>query len=225
MTVHHVGTVVNGPIRSIPPRANEDDEQHGSVKRTVNDRGSTMARHVYNGELKARTSFSPEKVVLGHGVEVILDITDGQRTVGLLSEEGRSGFLVATEGAQAQFLEMSPGLYSQEHAHDIGFIIYTVEGRWVLCSEGERCLMGPGSICAIQANSSMGMEVPFEEGARTIFFLLGGIKVQRRYEEHMKQVNEGKAHQPSSGMGRMADLPESHPAKAFARTLHPGMVE
>jgi len=182
-------------------------------------------RDVHEGTLNERTAHSPEKVHLGHGVEVILNTNDGERTTGIMSEEGLSGFLVAIEKAQVQFLDMNPDLYSPEHAHDFGFIIYTVQGEWVLCSEGRRCLMRPGSICSIMANSSMGMEVPFENTVRALYFLEGGVDVQRRYEEYLRKLNEGTVTHHVSRMTRISELPEDHPARVFARLARSGPLD
>jgi len=173
------------------------------------------------GTLVAKTAFSPEKVHFGPGSEAILDVSDRNRTVSLPSAEGGSGFLVATEKAQTQFLRMSPGLYSSEHAHPYGFIIYTVEGRWVLCSDRKRCLLGPGSIYACRSNVPMGMEVPFEEGALVIFFLEGGVGVERRYEEYVKAVSEGTKGHSVSEMIDLRSLPATHPARTFAMGVNP----
>jgi len=152
-------------------------------------------------------------------------VTDDGKTVGLLSAEGRSGMLVATERSQVQFLEMSPGLFSAEHAHTYGFIIYTVKGRWVLCSYGRRCVMNPRSIYACRSNVPMGMEVPFEEGAFLLFFLEGGTEAQRRYEDYMRGVSEGRISHEVTEMVRITDLPSSHPARAFAARVNPGYLE
>lgn len=193
----------------------------------IRDRAEPMATFtegcqcLQEGTLIPRTAFSPEKVRFGTGSEAVLDVLDEDRTVSLPSAEGRSGFLVATEKAQAQFLRMSPGLYSEEHAHSYGFIIYTVEGRWVLCSDQKRCLMNPGSIYACSSNTPMGMEVPFAEGALVIFFLEGGTEVEHRYEEYAKAVSEGTKEHNGSKMIDIRCLPTSHPARAFAMSVNP----
>ncbi len=176
---------------------------------------------MHEGVMANRTAYSPEKIILGPGSEIVVDVTDDDRTVGLLSAEGRSGFLVATENGQAQFLEMPSGLFSEEHAHSYGFIIYTVKGRWVLCSNGKRCVMGPGSIYTCRANVSMGMEVPFDEGAFLLFFLEGGVKVERRYEDYLRGVSEGTIDHKVTTMTHLQDLPDSHPARSFARKVNP----
>ncbi len=173
----------------------------------------------HEGELLAKTAFSPEKVLLSKGLEIMLDAGDDKRLVTISSEEGLSGFLVATDRLQAQFLVMSPGLYSEEHVHDYGFIIYTMEGRWVLCSQGRRCLMEPGSVCGISAGVSTRMEAPFEYPARLLFLLTGGVEVQRKYEEYMRKMGEGPASKRRDKMEQISDLSPSHPARVFARSL------
>lgn len=180
---------------------------------------------MHEGTVAERTEYSPEKVIMGPGSEVMIDVTDDNRTVGLGSAEGRSGFLVATENSQAQFLEMSPGLFSEEHGHSYGYIIYTVKGRWVLCSNKKRCVMNPGSIHVCRTNVSMGMEVPFEEGALVLFFLNGGIEVQSRYEEYMKGVSGGTIEHQMTRMVHLNDLPDHHPARLFADKVNPGFLK
>jgi quercetin dioxygenase-like cupin family protein len=173
----------------------------------------------HEGELLAKTPYSPERVLLSKGLEIMSNAGDDTRLVTISSEEGMSGFLVATDHLQAQFLIMNPDLYSEEHAHDYGYIIYTMEGRWVLCSQGKRCLMAPGSVCGISAGVSTGMEAPFEEPVRLLFLLTGGVDVQRRYEEYMRINCEGRVSVHRDGMRRISDLPASHPARVFARSL------
>lgn len=175
----------------------------------------------HEGELVAKTAYSPERINLSPGLDIIADSVDDERLVSLLSEEGRSGFLAATDRFQAQFLVMNPDLYSEEHAHDYDFIIYTMEGRWVLCSQGRRCLMSPGSICGVSAGVPVGMEAPFEEPARLLFFLAGGISTQKRYEEYLRKVSDDKATVHGYEMRRISDLPSSHPARTFARSVTP----
>lgn len=178
----------------------------------------------HEGELLERTGHTPERVILGEGIEVILDVRDDRRIAGLMTGEGRSGFLTAMEHYQVQYLVMSPWLYSAEHVHDHGFMIFTVQGRWVLCSKGERCLMRAGSICSVPAGSSTGMELPFPESARLLFILEGGKDVQRRYEDFLRRVMEGKVVYEPSGMVSILGLPDTHPARIFAARISSGSM-
>ena len=177
------------------------------------------ATTVHGGTLSGPTEWSPEKVLLGSGTEVIPNVGNIERIPGLFTEEGRSGFLVSIKNFQAQYLMMSPGLYSEEHAHDYGFMIFTTGGRWVLCSEGRRCLMVPGSICSVQEGASMGMECPFKEAALLLFFLEGGNAVRAKYEEYLKRVSGRKTAAGEILTTRIADLPASHPARVFAERV------
>ncbi len=186
---------------------------------------SSKNRCLHEGTVTSRTPFSPEKILLGPGTEVITDITDKSITVGLISAEGYSGFLLATERSQAQFLEMPPGTFSAEHAHPFGFIIYTVKGRWVVCSNEKRCVMDPGSICVCRANVPMGMEVPFNQGAFMLFFLEGGIESERRYENYLKGVSQGTIIHEQKAPVLLNDLPNSHPARLFAEKVNPGFIK
>ncbi|OPX61435.1 MAG: hypothetical protein A4E29_00803 [Methanomassiliicoccales archaeon PtaB.Bin134] len=179
---------------------------------------------VHEGELRERTGCTPERVILGEGIEILLDVRDDRRIAGLMTGEGRSGFLAAMEHYQVQYLVMSPWLYSAEHVHDYGFIIFTVQGRWVLCSKGERCLMRAGSLCSVPAGSSTGMELPFPEPARLLFILEGGKDVQRRYEDLLRRVMEGKVAYEPSGMVSILGLPDTHPARIFAARITSGSM-
>ena len=81
--------------------------------------------------------------------------------------------------------------------------------------------MGPSPISSVMADSSMGMEVPFVDGALVILLLKGGVDVQCGYEVYLSKVNEGTVHRQVSRIERIADLPEDHQAKAFARLVGP----
>lgn len=199
-----------GPETPVPPTTSGQFEHDGQ-----------LAEPVHEGMLVQRKPYSPEKIVLGPGSEVIIDATDEHRTVALQSAEGRHGLLVATEKNHLQFLEMPSGLFSAEHAHPFGFIVYTVRGRWVVSSYGRRCVMGPGSVYMCRANVPMGMEVPFEEGAFVLFFLEGGVEVQRKHERYLQGVSKGRIRHEAAPGASICDLPRSHPARAFAEKVNP----
>ena len=91
------------------------------------------------------TAVSPEYVQLAKNVEVIPNIEDAVKSQSaLLTHEGLFGPLLFAEQTRAFFIELKPGMFLEEHPHDIGSIVYTVRGKWVLASEHKRQVMEAG---------------------------------------------------------------------------------
>lgn len=179
-------------------------------------------RAIAGSELDAKTENTPERLQLAPGLEILEDITDRARTAGVETLEGRIGPLLLAEGCQAHFIEMPPGMYTEEHPHGSESIIYTVRGQWVLCSQGRRHVMKRGSLFRFGAHISTGYEVPFDEPAYLLIFK--GERSTGREEEFVQYLRgmaaqlEGQRAKGQEAF-RLDDLPADHPARQFQRSV------
>jgi hypothetical protein len=180
------------------------------------------SRAVQHSEIDPKTASSPERFHLAPGVTVIEDILDHAKTAGVDTLEGFIGPLLRTSEMRAHFIDMPAGLYLDEHPHAKGSIIYTVRGRWGLKSLGRWRLMKPGSLYWFGDNIPTGFQVPFKEDAYILIFKAvpgddDGAFI--RYLESMA-ANLKKEHAAGTPF-RLADLPPSHAARIFARSVNP----
>jgi pimeloyl-ACP methyl ester carboxylesterase/quercetin dioxygenase-like cupin family protein len=173
-------------------------------------------------ELDPMTETTPERLQLAPGIELVADIADRSKTAGVETLEGRIGPLLLGEGCQAHFIEMPAGLYLAEHAHSSESVIYTVRGRWVLCSNGRRQLMKPGSLFRFGSNIATGYEVPFDEGAFLLIFKgERSTRVEKDFIDYLKGFAGWLKREQKSGVPfLLRDLPTSHPARVFAREVN-----
>ncbi len=143
------------------------------------------------------------------GVQVIgnIAVQPGVDTV-----EGKIGPLIWGDISQTYFLDMPSGAYLEEHAHSFEALVYAVRGRYVLCSRGQRTVLGPGSLMAFAADVPTGYEVPFDESSFILVFRSG--KPAKPQPEFMEGLPIG---QPAS----LHDLDPDHPARAYARSINP----
>jgi len=162
----------------------------------------------------------PSIITSWEGIQVIESITDSKNP-GVETLEGRIGPLLKGDASQAHFIEMPGDLYCNEHSHSTESIIFTVKGRWVLCSGGRRKLMQPGSIFWFKAGTTTGYEVPFAEAAFILIF-----KGERddmdadRFIEYLQDLGQRleKSHQVGMPF-KMSELSLDHPARIYARGL------
>jgi len=170
------------------------------------------------------TSISPEYVQLATNVEIIPNIEDVVKSpAAQLTHEGLFGPLLFAEQNRAFFIELKPGMFLEEHPHDVGSIIYTVRGKWVLASEHKRQVMEAGSLFRFGDKMPTGWEAPFAEGA-----LLLVVKPKMQNDSY-DVFNRGiKAMQTAVDKDRKAGmafyynaLKPDHPAIAFARSVNP----
>jgi pimeloyl-ACP methyl ester carboxylesterase len=181
-------------------------------------------RAILKPERDASTADTPERLQLAPGIEVIEDITDRTRTAGVDTLEGRIGPLLLGEGCQAHFIDMPAGMYLEEHPHGSESIIYTVRGRWVLCSAGRRQLMKPGSLFRFGAHLSTGYEVPFAEAAYILIFKGERSTAREKdFMDYLKGMAARLKHEQQIGheVFLLKDLPADHPARQFARRVNP----
>lgn len=163
----------------------------------------------------------PETREPTEGIAIVEDIF---AQPGIDTAEGRMGLLLQGEAMQSHYIDMEPGLYLDEHAHETESIIVTLRGEWVLCSRGERHHMTEGDAFWFGPGVPTGYEVPpsFEESAYILIFkgeLLNESPdafVEYLTEEMPEIVAE---HRENGAAFTFDELDEDHPAKEFARTL------
>jgi len=173
--------------------------------------------------VRTKTENSPKKVILSDGIEIIEDITSIEETAGVDTLEGRIGPLLLADDSQSHFIEMFPRMFVEEHPHSTGSIIYTVSGKWVLCSGGKRHLMCPGSLFKFTANTPTGYEVPFDEPAYILIFK--GNRTSKDEEEFVTYLKDLAARLKENNRNgtpfTLDELPENHPALQFGRSVNP----
>lgn len=152
----------------------------------------------------------PKIVELADQVDVIDDLF-AQPTVG--TGAGETGLLLQGESAQAHVIKQPPWLYVTCD-HPTESIILTLEGEWVLSSQGERRHMTPGSIFWFGSGIPAGFEVPFSEPSTILIFK--SEKAEDTPEEFVEYLIEQSENDPQT----LWDLPEDHPAVEFARSIN-----
>ncbi|HSG16172.1 MAG TPA: cupin domain-containing protein [Anaerolineae bacterium] len=161
----------------------------------------------------------PDIIEMGQGVRIIDDVLTAY---GIDTLEGRVGPLLFGETGRAHFLDMPAGSYVDEHPHDDEAFTFTVRGSYVLCVDGERHLMKPGSFQWFGPGVPTGYEVPFDEPAYILVFR--GV-VEETPAEMLESIErmQGKfvEMQEAGEVFMLRDLPEDHPARVFAHKVNP----
>jgi pimeloyl-ACP methyl ester carboxylesterase/quercetin dioxygenase-like cupin family protein len=179
-------------------------------------------RAVERSERDPKSASSPERLHLAPGIQIVEDITDKQRTVGVHTLEGQIGPLLLGEDCQAHFIDMPAGMYCEEHPHNSESIIYTVRGKWVLCSNGRRQVMKPGTLFHFARNTPTGYEVPFDSDALILIFK-GQRLTQKESEfiDYLKGLAKRLEREHQAGVPYLLkDLPADHPAIKFANSMN-----
>ncbi len=150
------------------------------------------------------------------GVDIVRGVTDQP---GIETLEGTIGMLLQGEEIQSHYIEMPPGSYLDEHAHETESIIMTLEGSWVLCSRGERTVIDAGDLFWFGHDVPTGYENPFDEPAFLLIFkgtLLN--ESPEEFAEYLAEVDDQFAKEREEGRAFTFDeLPEDHPAVEFAK--------
>lgn len=171
------------------------------------------------------TNRTPARIHLAPGVQLIEDITDKAKTAGVETLEGRIGPLLLAENCQAHFIDMPSGIYCEEHPHSTESIIYTVRGKWVLCSGGRRQVMKPGTLFHFAVNTPTGYEVPFEEDAYILIFK--GRRIHEKEQDfitYLQGMAERLKREQKAGIPYLLmELPDDHPALRFGREVNPSL--
>jgi quercetin dioxygenase-like cupin family protein len=134
----------------------EHDHGDGSPAHSHDSAALKSPSEILEKKVVPATSVSPEYIQLATNVEVITDIKAATNSVGVLTHEGVFGPLLFAEKTRAFFIQLKPGMFLSEHPHPTESIVYTVSGKWVLCSEGKRQVMEAGSAFHFGSN----MEIP-----------------------------------------------------------------
>jgi quercetin dioxygenase-like cupin family protein len=155
------------------------------------------------------------------GIRIVEDVLDGEKCPGVETLEGRIGPLLKGEGLRAHYIEMQGGLYCEEHPHPTESLIFTVRGRWVLCSGKRRHLMNPGTLFWFGPNTPTGYEVPFDEPAFILIFKGGEDGMDdESFIEYLQGLKDRLEMQHGRGIPfRMEELPDDHPARLSAQGL------
>lgn len=192
--------------------------------------GSAAAKtpgEILDKKVVAATSVSPEFVQLATNVEIIPDIRESVKSVGVLTHEGTFGPLLFAEKIRSFFIELKPGMFLSEHPHPSESLVYTVSGRWVLCSEGKRQVMEAGSTFHFGSNMPTGWEAPFAEGA--LLYVVKSKEEGESYELYMKGLKEMvetlDQERANGNPFYYNELDQDHPAILFARSVNPDFEE
>lgn len=163
----------------------------------------------------------PDIIKMGEGVRIIEDVLTAY---GIDTLEGKVGPLLFGESGRTHFLDMPAGSYVDEHPHADEAFTLTMRGSYVLCVDGVRRLMRPGSIQVFKPGIATGYEVPFDEPCYILVFR--GV-VQESAEEMLETIEQMKMHfveaQESSEVFMLRDLPVDHPARIFAHKVNPSL--
>ena len=155
------------------------------------------------------------------GIKVVDNADDPVAHPGVNTTMGRAGYLLAGNFADVEYLELLPDTYIPEYPHEAECILYTVKGKWVLCSERRRRIVEPGTLCRVEAGTDVGYEVPFDGPSFVLIFRASEAACDEdRFVDYLAGLAfKLKARQYDKNTCRISDLPEEHPAKVFARSL------
>ena len=210
---------------------NQKSESHshedGTADHSHEEAPSNPQVDILEKKVVDATANSPEYIQLATNVEVIPNITDASKRVGVLTHEGIFGPFLFAEDIRSFFIELKPGMFLFEHPHPTESIVYTVSGKWVLCSEGKRQVMEPGSLFHFGSNMPTGWEAPFADGA--LLLVVKSKEEGEAFEPYMKGLLEMKEtldKERSAGNAFYFNALESdHPAILFARSVNPNFDE
>ena len=154
------------------------------------------------------------------GIQIIEGIT---AQPGVHTLEGKIGPLIRGKGCQSHFIDLPPGLYTEEHPYQTESIIFTVRGRWVLCSQGRRHLMRPGTLFWFGPDVPTGYEVPFDEPAYILIFKGELLRTAQSFLEYLREELAPRltTERDTGKPFYLGDLAEDHPARVFARSAYP----
>lgn len=201
----------------------EHSHDGGVTTHTHTENNPTKARDTLEAKLVDKTDFSPAYIQHATGIEIIPDLTTALKSNGVMTDEGIFGPLLFGEKIRSFFIELQPGMFLSEHPHPTESMIYTVSGRWVLCSEGKRQVMEPGSVFHFGSNIPTGWEDPFNEKA--LLYVVKTMIDGESYEPYTKGILEMaetlKKEKANGTVFYFNALHEKHPAVLFGRNVNP----
>lgn len=179
---------------------------------------------ILEAQIVAATDHSPEYIQHASKVEILTDVkTALQASSNTFTHEGHFGPLLFGENLRAFYIRLEPGMFLAEHPHPTESIVYTVSGRWVLCSEGKRQVMEAGNVFHFGSNAPTGWEAPFPEGA--FLFIVKQRAEGLNYETYTKDIRamaeELEQEMADGGVFYYNQLEPDHPAIQFARQHNP----
>lgn len=162
---------------------------------------------------------TPRVIETSEGIKILPAVVDAP---GVDTLEGRFGPLLNAKRGGAHYVELPPGAYMDDHAHERESLIFTVSGQWVLCSRGVRWHIKTGALFWFGDGVPTGYENPFTEPAFLLIFKIedrtpGRDEAMLERLERMRGTLEGEHAQGAPFHFR--EIPEDHPAKVFARGL------
>ena len=194
------------------------------------DEGNTQQQEgpILEAAVVEATDFAPEYIQHATNVEILTSVETALRSPSsTLTHEGYFGPLLFGEGLRAFYIRLEPGMFLSEHPHPTESIVYTMSGRWVLCSEGKRQVMEAGSVFHFGSNAPTGWEAPFPEGA--LLFVVKQLEEGLDYESYTTDIR-AMAEQLDEEMADGSvfyfnQLEPDHPAIQFAREHNPNFDE
>ena len=185
------------------------------------------AAEIKDAFVVAKTEHSPQFIQHASGVEIIEDIADFKTKVGVETLEGQFGPLLFGSELRAFFIVLRPGQFLAEHPHPTESMVYTVSGKWVLCSEGKRHVMKAGTLFHFGDDKPTGWEAPFDEDAHLL--IVKKKNPEQNYETVMARYNQMAAEvnqQHDEGTEFwFHEIPPDHPARKFAARVNPKFDE
>jgi quercetin dioxygenase-like cupin family protein len=196
----------------------------------VHDPGEEQNHEVAILEAKtiAATQYAPEYIQHATHVEIITDVNAASKSQSrTFTHEGYFGPLLFGEDLRAFYIRLEPGMFLAEHPHPTESMVYTISGKWVLCSEGKRQVMEAGSLFHFGSNMPTGWEAPFKEGALLLIFKM--ISEGDNYESFVKGLrslaDQLDAEMKEGAVFYFNQLESDHPAILFARQHNPDFDE
>jgi quercetin dioxygenase-like cupin family protein len=162
----------------------------------------------------------PEILEMGKGVRIIDDVL---AAYGIDTLEGRVGPLLFGKTGRSHFLDMPASSYVAEHPHADEAFTFTFRGSYVLCVDGERHLMKPGSFQWFGPDVPTGYEVPFDEPAYILVFRGVVGETPAEMLESIERMKDEFVEKQEAGdeLFMLRDLPEDHPARIYAHKVNP----
>lgn len=203
----------------------EKEHSHDDANATHihTDNNPVNAKDTLEAKLISKTDYSPAYIQHATGIEIIPDLKAAVTSNGVLTHEGIFGPLLFGEKIRAFFIELQPGMFLSEHPHPTESLVYTVSGRWVLCSEGKRQIMEPGSVFHFGSNIPTGWEDPFNEKA--LLYVVKTMIDGESYEPYTKGLLDmAKTLEEEKLTGTvfyLNALHADHPAVLFGRKVNP----
>lgn len=206
----------------------DDPDSHGHDHGHSHDHALDEPEKSFEMIDAPKSDSTPALTRLASGVTIIDDVKNLDNMVGVTTHEGVFGPLLFGSRLRAFYVVLKPGQFLAEHPHPTESMIYTVSGKWVLASEGNRRVMEPGTVFHFADNAPTGWEAPFNEDA-----LLLIVKSRAPDENYASMIED------LENMGDMVDrqmkeegvpfwydqISADHPARRFARKVNQNFDE